>query len=98
MAALPDGLAHVSPLLKFPAGRRATASVAARQVRRRHLILVIRATGAPQTPDIRLLVHVLSGVLQEDRRSRHAEQHHGEHRGRRLGTRLAGAQHAQVMG
>jgi len=98
LAALPDGLAHVSPLLKFPAGRRATASVAARQVRRRHLILVIRATGAPLTPDIRLLVHVLSGVLQEDRRSRHAEQHHGEHRGRRLGTRLAGAQHAQVMG
>ena len=41
-------LAHVNPLLKFPAGRRATASVAARQVRRRHRILVIRAAGVPQ--------------------------------------------------
>ena len=38
----PGGLANVNPLLKFPAGRRASASVAARQVRRRHLILVIR--------------------------------------------------------
>jgi hypothetical protein len=48
-AALSGGLAHVDPLLQFPIGRRATTSVAARQVRRRHLILVIRATGAPQT-------------------------------------------------
>ena len=47
-AAPPGGLAHVNPLLKFPAGRRATASLAARQVRRRHRIKVIRATGAPQ--------------------------------------------------
>jgi hypothetical protein len=44
LAALPGGLAHVNPLLKFPAGRRATASVAARQVRRHHRITVIRAT------------------------------------------------------
>jgi hypothetical protein len=44
----PGSLAHVNPLLKFTAGRRATASVAARQVRSRHLILVIRATEAPQ--------------------------------------------------
>jgi hypothetical protein len=44
----PGGLAHVNPLLKFPAGRQATASLAARQVRRRHRITVIRATGAPQ--------------------------------------------------
>src|SRR6266568_2222123 len=49
LAALSGVLAHVDPLRKFPAGRRAIASVAARQVRRRHLILVIRATGAPQT-------------------------------------------------
>ena len=44
-AALPGGLAHVSPLLKIPAGRRAAARLAARQVRRRHRIMVIRATG-----------------------------------------------------
>ena len=44
----PGSLAHVSPLLEFPAGRRAAASVAARQVRRYHRITVIRATGAPQ--------------------------------------------------
>src|SRR2546428_529206 len=48
LAALPGGLAHVSPLLEFPAGRRAATRLAARQVRRRHRILVIRATGAPQ--------------------------------------------------
>jgi hypothetical protein len=48
-AALPGGLAHVNPLLKFPAGRRATTRLAARQVRRRHRITVIRPTGAPQT-------------------------------------------------
>src|SRR6266496_4176983 len=47
-AALPGGLAQVNPLLKIPAGRRATARLAARQVSRRHLILVIRETGAPQ--------------------------------------------------
>jgi hypothetical protein len=41
----PGSLACVSPLLKFPAGRRAAASLAARQVRRRHRIMVIRATG-----------------------------------------------------
>src|SRR6266567_2220360 len=41
----PGSLAHVSPLLKFPAGRRAAASLAARQVRRRHRIMVIYATG-----------------------------------------------------
>jgi hypothetical protein len=44
LAALPRGLAHIDPLLKFPAGRRATARLAAGQVRRRHLIPVIRAT------------------------------------------------------
>src|SRR6266511_162502 len=44
----PGGLAHVTPLLKSPAGRRATPRLAARQVRRRHRIMVIRATGAPQ--------------------------------------------------
>src|SRR5450755_1959377 len=49
LAALPGGLAHVNPLLKFPARRRATARLAARQVRRHHRITVIRATGAPQT-------------------------------------------------
>ena len=48
LAAPPGELAHVNPLLKFPAGRRATTRLAARQVRRRHRILVIRATGAPQ--------------------------------------------------
>jgi hypothetical protein len=42
-AALPGGLAHVNPLLKFPGGR-ATTRLAARQVRRRHRITVIRAT------------------------------------------------------
>src|SRR6185437_11512508 len=47
LAALPGELAHVSPLLSFPAGRRATARLAARQVRRSHRIPVIRATGAP---------------------------------------------------
>jgi hypothetical protein len=45
----PGGLAHVNPLLKIPAGRRATARLAARQVRRRHRITMIRTTGAPQT-------------------------------------------------
>ncbi len=47
-AAHPGGLARVKPLLKFPAGRRAIASLAARQVTRRHRITVIRAAGAPQ--------------------------------------------------
>jgi hypothetical protein len=32
-------------------------------------------------PDITLLVHVVSAVVQKDRQSRHAEQHHGEHHG-----------------
>src|SRR6266567_2418512 len=40
-----SGCADVGPLLKFPPGRRAAASLAARQVRRRHRITVIRATG-----------------------------------------------------
>jgi hypothetical protein len=35
-------------VLKFPAGRRATTNLAARQVRRHHRIKVIGATGAPQ--------------------------------------------------
>ena len=47
-AALPAGLAQVEPVPKIRAGRRATTRLAARQVRRRHLITVIRATGAPQ--------------------------------------------------
>jgi hypothetical protein len=55
----PGSLAHVNPLLKFPAGRRATASIAARQVRMRRLILVIRATGAPQNRLPRTAVNVL---------------------------------------
>src|SRR6266516_4695205 len=41
----PGSLARVSPLLNFPAGRRAAASLAARQVRIRHRIMVIYATG-----------------------------------------------------
>ena len=52
MAALPGGLAHVNPLLKFPGGRRATARLAARQVRRRHLIPVIRVSRST-CPDCR---------------------------------------------
>ena len=48
----PGGLAHVNPLLKFPAGRRAIASVAARQVKRRHLILVIPLNGEHASPTI----------------------------------------------
>ena len=47
-AAHPGGLARAKPLLKFPAGRRAIDSLAARQVTRRHRITVIRAAGAPQ--------------------------------------------------
>jgi uridylate kinase len=43
----PRGLCPVHPLLKFPAGRRATTRLAAGQVSRRHRIMVIRATGAP---------------------------------------------------
>jgi len=38
-------VADVNPLLKSPAGRRITTTVAARQVRRRHRIPVIRGTG-----------------------------------------------------
>jgi hypothetical protein len=45
LAALSGGLVDVNPLLRFPGGRRATTSVAARQVRRHHLILVIRSPG-----------------------------------------------------
>src|SRR5258707_5234799 len=55
----PGGLAHVNPLLKVPAGRRATARLAARQVRRHHRITVIRATGAPRTDLPRTAVNVL---------------------------------------
>jgi hypothetical protein len=40
----PGSLDHVNPLLKSPAGRPVTTSFAARQVRRRHRITVIRAT------------------------------------------------------
>ncbi len=35
----------MNPRLKIPAGRRVTTRLAARQVRRRHRIMVIRATG-----------------------------------------------------
>jgi hypothetical protein len=45
LGSAPGSLAHVSPLLKLPAGRRAATRLAARQVRRRHRIMVIRATG-----------------------------------------------------
>jgi hypothetical protein len=45
----PGELARVGPLLRCPAGRRATARLAAGQVSRRHRIMVIRATRAPQS-------------------------------------------------
>src|SRR6516165_7170840 len=44
----PGRLAHVNPLLKFPAGRRATTRLAARQVRRHDRIKVIRGSTDPR--------------------------------------------------
>jgi hypothetical protein len=46
----PGGLAHANPLPKFPAGRRATTRLAARQARKRHRITVIHATGDTTEP------------------------------------------------
>ena len=48
LGSAPRGSPMPIQLPKFPAGRRATARLAARKVRRRHRITVIRATGAPQ--------------------------------------------------
>jgi len=53
LAALAGGLAHVNPLLKLPAGKRATTRLAARQVRRPHRMMVIRAIGSTADPIVR---------------------------------------------
>src|SRR6516164_6223692 len=70
LAALPAGLVHAGPLLRFPAGWRATARLAARQVSRRHRITVIRATGPGAPKVLMVLTAGARGLEQEQGGSR----------------------------
>jgi hypothetical protein len=71
----PGGLAHINPLLKTPGGRRAITRLAARQVRRRHRIAVIRCRTRhpPGSPVLitRTQHHDADGMLLQYARNHH---------------------------
>ena len=55
-------------LAEFPAGRRVTTRLAARQVRRRHRIPVIRATG-PRAPKVSMILTPGARGLEQEQGS-----------------------------